>query len=130
MKKALVFLLALAAAFTASAQTTSEILGSVTDESGAAIATAKITVRNLATGIVTTTASGEAGQFRFPLLQPGRYEVAVEKAGFAKLVLLPLVEIQLNERANVPARLKVSSAQEVVTVTAEVPLVNTTNAEV
>ncbi len=129
MKKALAFLLALAAGFTASAQTTSEILGSVTDESGASIATAKITVRNLDTGIVTTTASGEAGQFRLPLLQPGRYEVAVEKAGFAKLVL-PLVEIQLNERANVPARLKVSSAQEVVTVTAEVPLVNTTNAEV
>ena len=129
MMRVFVFLLSAAAIFTASAQTTAEILGTVTDESGAAIVTAKITVRNLATGIVTTTTSGEIGQFRFPLLQPGKYEVAVEKTGFAKLIH-PGVEIQLNERANVPARLKVSSSQEVVTVTSEIPMVNTTNAEV
>lgn len=128
MRKALAVLWA-ATLFVADAQTTAEILGTVTDESGAVISGAKITTKNLDTGIVNSTISGEAGQFRFPLLQPGKYEVTIEKAGFAKLVHQQ-VEIQLNERANVPARLKVSASQEVITVTSEVPLVNTTNAEV
>ncbi|MBM3796611.1 MAG: carboxypeptidase regulatory-like domain-containing protein [Acidobacteria bacterium] len=130
MKKALAFLVAAAFGLTVlQAQTTSEILGTVTDETGAVIAGARINVRNVATGIQNNTTSGEAGQFRIPLLQPGKYEVVVEKAGFTKL-MLPDVEIQLNERANIPARLKVSATQETVTVTGEVPLVNTTNAEV
>ena len=79
-------LLALAVVCALFAQTTAEILGTVTDESGAVIAGAKITARNTATGIVSTATSGEAGQFRFTLLQPGKYEVTIEKAGFAKLV--------------------------------------------
>lgn len=116
-------------ALTLSGQTTAEILGTVTDETGAVMAGAKITVRNLQTGIANSTTSGDQGQFRFPLLQPGKYEVSIEKSGFSRLVL-PDVEIQLNERANIPAKLKVSATQETVTVTGEVPLVNTTNAEV
>jgi outer membrane receptor protein involved in Fe transport len=128
MKKALALFWA-AAVFVASAQTTAEILGTVTDDSGGVIAGAKITARNMETGIVSTATSGEIGQFRFPLLQPGKYEVTIEKPGFTKLVHQQ-VEIQLNERANVPAKLKVSASQEVVTVTSEVPLINTTNAEV
>ena len=123
------FLFVLAWATALYAQTTAEILGTVTDESGAVIVSAKITARNSATGIVSTTTSGENGQFRFPLLQPGTYDVTIEKAGFAKLIRTK-VEIQLTERANIPAQLRVSTSQEVITVTGEVPLLNTTNAEV
>jgi len=129
MRRIVVFLIALAWATALFGQTTAEILGTVTDESGSVIAAAKITARNTATGIVSTTASGENGQFRFPLLQPGKYEVTIEKAGFAKLIRNN-VEIQLTERANIPAQLRVSTSQEVITVTGEVPLLNTTNSEV
>lgn len=111
------------------AQTTAEILGIVSDESGAAIPSAKISIRNLATGFTANSTTGDNGQFRFPLLQPGRYEVIIEKSGFSKLVRSD-VEIQLNERANLSTTLKVSATQEVVNVTGEVPLINTTNSEV
>lgn len=129
MKRILFSLLALVLVFGLHAQVTSEILGTVTDESGAVIAGAKITAKATATGLTYTVTSGEAGQFRFLLLPPGKYEVTIEKVGFAKLVL-PDVELQLNQRAEIPARMKVSNSAETVTVTGEVPLVNTTNAEV
>ena len=129
MKRILFSLLALVLVIGLHAQVTSEILGTVTDESGAVIAGAKITAKATATGLTYSATSGEAGQFRFPLLPPGKYEVTIEKTGFAKLVL-PDVELQLNQRADIPAKLRVSSSAETVTVTGEVPLVNTTNAEV
>lgn len=129
MKRISISLLALVLATILRGQVTSEILGTVTDESGAVIASAKITARAVATGLTYSATSGEAGQFRMPLLPPGKYEVTIEKQGFAKLVL-PDVELQLNQRADIPAKLRVSTAAETVTVTGEVPLVNTTNAEV
>ena len=129
MKRILLSLFALMLAIGLHAQVTSEILGTVTDESGAVIAGVKITAKAVATGLNYNATSGESGQFRFPVLPPGKYEVTFEKAGFAKLVL-PDVELQLNQRADIPAKLKVSSSAETVTVTGEVPLVNTTNAEV
>ena len=129
MRRLSLFLFVLVWATALLAQTTAEILGTVADESGASIPGAKITARNTATGIVSNTTSGDGGQFRFPLLQPGKYEVTIEKSGFAKLIRSN-VEIQLNERANIPAQLKVSATQEVINVTGEVPLINTTNSEV
>lgn len=48
------------------AQTSSEILGTVTDESGAAIAEAKLVAKNVATGLTYPGTSGETGQFRVP----------------------------------------------------------------
>ena len=86
MKRIIVYLFALAWATALYAQTTAEILGTVTDESGSVIPGAKITARNTATGIVSNTTSGDQGQFRFPLLRPGNYEVTIEKSGFAKLI--------------------------------------------
>ncbi|MBI2686187.1 MAG: TonB-dependent receptor [Acidobacteria bacterium] len=129
MKRITLFVMAVICAAMLFGQTTAEILGTVVDETGAVIAGTRITVRNTATGIVSSTTSGDNGQFRFPLLQPGKYEVTFEKSGFAKLIHSG-VEIQLNERANIPAQLKVSTSSEVISVTGEVPLINTTNAEV
>ena len=129
MKRIILYLFVLAWATALFAQTTAEIHGTVTDETGSVISGAKITARNTATGIVSNATSGDNGLFRFPLLQPGKYVVTIEKPGFAKLIHSN-VEIQLTERANIPAQLKVSTTQEVITVTSEVPLINTTNAEV
>ena len=86
MKRIIVYLFALAWATALHAQTTAEILGTVTDESASVIAGAKITARNTATGIVSNATSGDNGLFRFPLLRPGKYVVTIEKPGFAKLI--------------------------------------------
>ena len=116
-------------ALSLAAQTTSEILGIITDESGAVVVDAKLVARNIDTGLTYSGASGEAGQFRLPVLPPGKYQVTVEKAGFAKYVQNGL-ELQLGQRADLAIKLKVSSSAETVTVSSEAPLINTTNAEV
>jgi len=48
---------------------------------------ANITVRNQNTGISTTLQSGTEGDFTILYLDPGTYEVSVQKSGFNKLVL-------------------------------------------
>ena len=110
---ALIFMVGLALSL--AAQTTSEILGIVTDESGAVVADAKLVAKNIETGLTYSGASGESGQFRMPLLPPGKYQVTLEKPGFAKYVQNGL-ELQLGQRADLAIKLKVSSSAETVTV--------------
>ena len=124
---ALIFMVGLALSL--AAQTTSEILGIVTDESGAVVVAAKLVAKNIETGLTYAGASGESGQFRMPLLPPGKYQVTVEKPGFAKYVQNGL-ELQLGQRADLAIKLKVSSSAETVTVSSEAPLINTSNSEV
>ena len=116
-------------AVSAFGQTTGAILGLVTDPSGAAIANAKVAVKNLDTGIGFAATSDAEGRYRVPQLPVGNYELAVEATGFAKFVQRPIV-LQLNQQAEVAAKLELRGATEVVTITGESPLINTTTAEV
>ena len=111
------------------AQTSSEMLGVVTDASAAAVADTKLTARNLATGLTYTTTSSSTGSFRLPLLPPGEYELTAEKSGFGKYVRRPIT-LRLNQQAELNISLQVASATEVINITTEAPLINTTNAEV
>jgi hypothetical protein len=122
-------LLLLVVATSSLAQTSAELLGTITDASGAAITDAKVSARNLNTNLAYPTVSNDGGSFRIPLLPPGEYELTIEKAGFAKYVRKPIT-LRLNQQAEIDASLSVSNASEVVNVTTEVPLINTTNAEV
>ena len=128
MNRLLLSLLLLSASF-ATAQTSGEMLGLVSDASAAAVADAKLTARNLATNLTYTTTSNSVGSYRIPLLPPGEYELVAEKAGFGKYVRKPIT-LRLNQQAELNISLSVASATEVVTVTTEAPLINTTNAEV
>src|SRR5215472_1872161 len=58
------------------------ILGTATDTTGAAVAGAKVTIRNGDTGVERTTQTNDAGQYSVPELQIGTYSVKVEKEGF------------------------------------------------
>src|SRR6476619_4725483 len=66
--------------------TTSRVTGAVTDSTGAAIEGATVTIRNEGTGGTLTMQTSESGSYTFDLIQPGTYEVTVEKAGFKKYV--------------------------------------------
>src|SRR5437879_10989223 len=63
---------------------TGSITGLVADASGAAIAGARITVRNMATNATVNTASTATGNFTAPSLPPGDYEIAVTAPGFKR----------------------------------------------
>ncbi len=131
MKHALVlFLLSFLAVGLLYGQVTSgTILGAVQDPSGAQVANAKVTVRNLDTNASQTFATSSDGLFRFPLLPVGSYEITVEAPGFAKYVQGPIV-LRLNAEANLPVKLALAGVSESVNITSDAPLINTTTAEV
>ena len=72
---------------TASAQTiTATLNGTVTDEAGAVVLNAKVTVTANSTGQAKTVTTDSEGRYSAPFLQPGGYSVTVEALGFAKSV--------------------------------------------
>jgi hypothetical protein len=107
----------------------SEILGAVQDQSGAAITGAKISALNQETNITREAVADDQGRFRITLLRPGLYTITVEKEGFSKYQEGPF-ELRLNQAAEFGVKLRVGQLSEVVSVTGESPVVNTTNAEV
>src|SRR6185503_16389967 len=75
-------ILVLCAASAAAQDTTGTILGTITDASGAVLPGVTISVKNVDISQTRTIVSDEAGRYRVPLLQPGRYEVTVQLSGF------------------------------------------------
>src|ERR1700722_3519616 len=64
---------------------TGRISGQVTDQSGGAVAGAKVTITEVATGIARPLTADAAGQYVAPNLNPGIYTVRVEFMGFQTL---------------------------------------------
>ncbi|MDQ1610653.1 MAG: hypothetical protein QOG00_584 [Pyrinomonadaceae bacterium] len=121
--------LLLAAAYPASAQTTGSISGTVQDEKEAAIPNATVTARNVQTGTVRTAQTNDEGRYSFTNMPVGAYEVTVEASNFSKYVQTGIT-LALNQPAVVDVTLKLGGVSEVVTVTENAALLNTTNAEV
>jgi outer membrane receptor protein involved in Fe transport len=101
------------------------IEGTVTDESGAVLPGATVTVRNQATGIIRETTTDGSGVYRAPLLPVGSYEVTGVLSGFAT-TRHPNLTLTIGQTLPVNLVLKVAAAQEEVTVTAEAPILDTT----
>lgn len=71
------------AAFTVTAQEfRGSLAGKITDPNGAVVPGSKVEIKNVETGIVTTTTTGEDGSYSFALLPPGRYQLTVTKENF------------------------------------------------
>src|SRR3954462_8258878 len=66
----------------AQGETTSAIVGQVSDPTSAAIAGATVTVKNTDTGLTRSVKTDDAGRFNFPQLKPGSYAVKAEAGGF------------------------------------------------
>lgn len=100
-------------------QFSSNIQGTVQDQSGAAIPNAKVQLRNLDTQITLNTTANEAGFYRFNSLPPGRYEVSGEASGFKAAKVE--ITLQTAQTADVALNLSVAGRVEQIQVTAEVP---------
>jgi hypothetical protein len=122
-------LLTLVFAVAAFAQNTASIQGTVTDQGGAAVVGAKVTVRNPSAGIERTTQTGATGAYEVLALSPGTYDVEVKSAGFeTQLAKAVVLEVSKNSVQNFSV--KVASTSEVVTVEASAPVVETTTMSV
>ena len=104
-----------------------KILGAVLDESAGALPGVTIVVRNLETGVSRETVTNTRGRFEVPGLQPGRYQVEAELAGFSRFSQGP-VSVQVNEESLVNISLKVGQLAETINVVGQGLIVQTTTA--
>jgi len=118
------------AAATLAAQTfRGTILGTVTDPSGAVVSGARVTAKNVATGLERTTQTSADGSYSIPELPIGTYTVTVSQSGFQTAVTTGVVVDVATER-RVDAQLKTGQVSEKVEVSGELlPQVQTTSAE-
>ena len=99
------------------------IEGVVKDSTGAILPGATVTAKGPALPAGTTTVSNEQGQFRFPGLPPGVYDVTAELSGFTA-GKAEAVEVRLGQIKRVELTLAISGVTESVQVTAESPLID------
>ena len=107
----------------AQGETTSAIVGQVSDTSNAALTGATVTITNRETGATRTARTDNAGRFDFPQLKPGTYAVRVEAPGFQPQEN-DNVFSGLGQKQALEIRLKVAQARETVEVSSEPPLIN------
>jgi hypothetical protein len=114
------FALCLFAASTArvygQSSSTGTLSGVVTDNSGAAVPAATITLTHTSTGSVRTTKSGKTGQYIFAFVEPGTYNVSVSKDGFKTATFTNQV-VRLGSQLTVNAVMQVGAVSTTVTVT-------------
>src|SRR5262245_23496165 len=104
-----------------------EILGLVTDNSGAVLPNATVRARRIATGDVRTTSSNDTGNYVFPLLEIGEYEVTCLATGFRTEVRTG-IELQLQQKFRIDFRMQVGEQVERIEVSAAASLLRTEDA--
>lgn len=127
---ALFLLMTLIAVTPAWAQfTTARLSGMVSDPSEAVVVGATVTVQDLGTGYTQTTKSGSAGQYLFPSLPVGTYQITVSMTGYTQYVQKGIV-LSVDQAASQNVRLQVGSVAQQVVVTADSAMVTTDSATV
>ncbi len=111
------------------AQTSSSLTGLVMDPSGAAIAGAKVDVKNVNTGVDRATVSDDSGRYQVLSLPVGDYEIIVDKKGFAPAVRTG-IHLVVGEVAAADMKLRVGGVQQQVTVNADANALNLTTADI
>jgi hypothetical protein len=106
-----------------------QLVGMVTDSTGAVVPGAQLIARNQLTGVETKTASDERGNFSFPSLPTGTYRVSCELTGFEKFVTADVV-LQSGQTVTLPIGLTVGSTRQTVQVSAAAVMVNTVTATI
>src|SRR5215470_5298531 len=95
-----------------------EILGTVRDASGGVVQRAKVTVRGLSTNVQTSTLTNDQGNYSFPNLRAGSYEVTTTAPGF-RLAKSDELTLRVSDRLRVDMNLETGGTNEQVTVVAD-----------
>ncbi|WP_433983931.1 carboxypeptidase-like regulatory domain-containing protein [Tunturiibacter empetritectus] len=126
-------LVALCAGFSArsgEAQLTNgDVIGTVTDTTGAVIPGAKVTLTNTGTKVAAIATTNDTGDYTFNLLNPGQYTVTIEAKGFKKLVI-PGFALAAGDRLRENEKMELGNVAETVEVTAAAPLLQTDSSTV
>jgi hypothetical protein len=131
--RAVVLTLFLLSAFTflatesfAQGETTSAIVGQVSDASGGTVPGALVTIHNAETGLRRAATTDESGRFNFAQLKPGTYSVRVEAQGFEP-EQNNAVTSGLGQKQTVDFLLKIAQTREAIEVSGEAVMLNPEN---
>src|SRR3989454_1237922 len=109
---------------TALAQSTATLQGTVIDPQGGAVPDAKVTVRNVATGVERNTQTDSAGYFQLPSLPVGAYRIEIRHEGFQTLVVKQ-IDLDVATIVSQNFELKVGELSQTTEVTGEAAVVET-----
>ena len=108
--------------------TSGRIVGRVSDSTGAVVSGVKVTLINQATSVGRDTTTNESGDYTFIEVVPGNYRAEYLLQGFKKFVHTSIT-LDVNQVLTLNAILQPGGAQEVVEVTSQAPLVDTTSTQ-
>ena len=112
-----------------SAQSTGgRILGRVADSTGAVLAGVKVTATHEATGVSHETVTNDSGDYGFPQVPIGIYTLSFDLTGF-KTNVRHGIQVELNQVVTFNSVLEIGQTKEIVEVTSEAPLVDTTSTQ-
>jgi hypothetical protein len=129
VKSALLYLCVIAVSAGISFAQQAGVSGFVRDPSGAVVPKANVTILKPDTATRLAMSSNEAGFYEFSSLQPGSYELNVDKAGFRSLVRKDLI-LHIGDRVQIDLTLSIGDFKETVTVVGGAELLNTSDASV
>src|SRR5438552_16034478 len=108
---------------------TAQMTGLITDPTGTAVPGARVSARNVETGIDSQVVTNEQGYYTITHLNPGDYELTVQKEGF-KAATRPDIKLDVAQIARVDLALVIGEIKDTVTVTAEAPILSSETAVV
>lgn len=121
-----ILLLAVTLAFIAAGSTgawgqaTTSLCGTVTEQSGSAVAGATVVLSNVEAKTERTTTTGTQGEYQFLFVPPGTYTLTVTAKGFARHEETGL-QLLVNTPATANVQLKIGQVTESITVSSEAP---------
>jgi hypothetical protein len=104
------------------------VVGTVSDTTGAAIASVKVTITETNTNISRTAQTNESGNYVFPDLPPGTYRITAELTGF-KRASRAGIDVVVNTTSRIDLDLQAGDVSETITVEAETPILQTERAD-
>jgi Carboxypeptidase regulatory-like domain/TonB dependent receptor len=116
-------------AFGQAAITFAQLNGTVLDTTGRTVVKAEINLREQGTNLTYSGVTNADGYYVIPNLPPGKYDLTVAYSGFAKYMQTGLA-LTVGQTATIDVTLKVAAAGEMVTVTTEVPPIESTRTEI
>ena len=109
-------------------QSATSLSGIVSDPTGAVIASAKLVLTNVATGVKQSTDADSAGRYNFPQAQPGFYKLSATHPGFNE-ILVNNIELQVSTASTLNVKFeKVGATSTVISIDAAAEQINTSDA--
>src|SRR5579872_6166836 len=115
-------------AFTAWGQFNSSVRGIVSDPSNAPVPGAKVVIKNVNTGVSSSTTSDNNGNYIFTSLPPGDYTLTAEAGGFRPLS--SNATLQTEQTLDIPLKLSLLTASQTLEVSTTVPVLDTADSRV